>query len=276
MSMRWCNGERVDRIDMDDRGLRYGDGFFTTMRVQQARIVFWPQHRHRLLRASGLLRFPAWSMAQLEQELNRIARAIQQGVLRCQITRLAAQRGDAVPEQARVQRLVWADGEPAPQTIAPLRLGFAQAVLNPQANAPGIKLLARIDHMLAATGAQQRGWDDALMCNAQGEVICSTRANLFVVRKGQLLTPPIQHCGVRGVFRRQIVTRSALPLPLLRKTLRRDDILNADEVFLCNAVRGLMPVASLEDSAWSRFAVCHALGAQWHAQMGLPEVPETC
>jgi 4-amino-4-deoxychorismate lyase len=84
------------------------------------------------------------------------------------------------------------------------------------------------------------------MCSSEGDVVCATAANLFVLRESRWLTPKIDRCGVEGICRGQL-------MPLLdadEARLSVADLETADAVFLCKAVRGILGVARLGERTW--------------------------
>ncbi len=87
--------------------------------------------------------------------------------------------------------------------------------------------------------AQQRGFDEAILLNERGEVTEGTRTNVFVRRGDRLLTPPLASGGLGGVYRAHILATKA---GAYEEVLSVPDLLRADAVYLCNAVRGLNEV----------------------------------
>jgi 4-amino-4-deoxychorismate lyase len=86
-------------------------------------------------------------------------------------------------------------------------------------------------------------------------VVCATAANLFVLQAGRWLTPRIDRCGVDGICRGWAMAMlGAEPARLVDA-----DIDAAEAVFLCNAVRGILPVARLGTRAWPRHPQVDAL-----------------
>jgi para-aminobenzoate synthetase/4-amino-4-deoxychorismate lyase len=90
----------------------------------------------------------------------------------------------------------------------------------------------------------ERGYDEALLVNERGEVTEGTRTNMFVRRDGELVTPPLTSGGLGGVYRAHVL---ATHPEAAEATLHPMDLLRADAVYLCNALRGLREVSvSLE------------------------------
>ena len=84
------------------------------------------------------------------------------------------------------------------------------------------------------------------MRSTEGDVVCATAANLFVLHDGRWVTPRIDRCGVAGVCRAWVLGELAATEVRLDVT----EVETAEAVFLCNAVRGILPVTRLGGRSW--------------------------
>ena len=100
-------------------------------------------------------------------------------------------------------------------------------------------------YIQAARHAAQRGWGDALVLNHEQRIIESSRSNLFVVSNGVLYTPSLDNGCVGGIMR-SVLIRTALDhgIKVYEAALTPQTLLQADELFLTNAVRGIEWVSS--------------------------------
>jgi 4-amino-4-deoxychorismate lyase len=110
----------------------------------------------------------------------------------------------------------------------------------------GLKHCNRLEQVLARGEWDDPAIDEGLMLSTEGDVVCATAANLFVLHAGQWLTPAIDRCGVAGVCRAWVLRSIGAAEARLSVT----DVETADAMVLCNAVRGILPVARLGDRAW--------------------------
>lgn len=85
------------------------------------------------------------------------------------------------------------------------------------------------------------------MRSTDGDVVCATAANLFVLQGDRWVTPAVDRCGIAGVCRRWVIDATGATEARLDVT----DVDAADAVFLCNAVRGILPVARLGERMWA-------------------------
>jgi len=112
---------------------------------------------------------------------------------------------------------------------------------------PRVKSLNYLNNVLAKHEARMRGADEALLLNLSGQVAEAAVANVFVVRAGELATPPGSDGALEGITRLTILEiAGALALPARERSLSRFDLIAADEVFLTGSGAGLVPVRSLD------------------------------
>jgi 4-amino-4-deoxychorismate lyase len=241
------DGAATEVVSARDRGLNYGDGLFETMRLHAGRVCLLARHLARLRAGCTRLALPYPGDAPIEADIACLADTAAEGVVRLVLTRGDGGRGYAPPRAATGRRIVSLHALPpaGPPTLA---LGICSTRLGQSAALGGLKHLGRLEQVLAAAEVDLAGWDEGLMLDASGHVVEATRHNLFYVRGGRVLTPPLDRCGVAGVMRGLVLeTLAALHLPGGEAPLRYDELDEIDEMFLCNAVAGVRPVRRVAD-----------------------------
>lgn len=236
----------VAAIDPGDRGLAYGDGLFETMRVEAGHIPWWDAHLARLSAGAARLRLPSPDAAWLAGEAAALlARAPAAGVLKLVLTRGAGGRGYAPPTAPEPTWLLSAHASPlAPE--GPLVLRWCDTRLALQPALAGLKHLNRLEQVLARAEWDDAGVHEGLMLDTLGRVACATAANVFARVGGRWLTPAVRDCGVAGIARAWVLANAEAA----EAELRPADVETADALFLCNAVRGILPVGRLGERAW--------------------------
>jgi 4-amino-4-deoxychorismate lyase len=111
----------------------------------------------------------------------------------------------------------------------------------------GLKTLNRLESVLArAEWTDTRIWE-GLMRDTDDNIVCGTMSNLFMRRGSRLITPKLDRCGIAGVMRRWVLEQaSGLELAVTEGRLRWEDLRGADEVFMTNAVVGIVPIAVIQ------------------------------
>jgi 4-amino-4-deoxychorismate lyase len=257
------NGEAVaepmQAIAIGDRGLNYGDGLFETMLLKDGAIRFLSRHLARLSSSCTQFGIAYPGDELLERELGEITSAHDDGVVKIVLTRGVGGRGYRPNADTAPTRIIALHDVPTVyNTDIHVRWCDLRLARNPAL--AGMKHLNRLEQVLA-----QREWSDehieeGLMLDYEGELICGTSSNVFIVRGHELVTPDLRFSGVRGVMRGEVMQLAArLKIPLHEEPLWPEDVSGASEVFVTNAVRGIRAVVSLDALAWPRGPVTQTL-----------------
>ncbi len=104
-------------------------------------------------------------------------------------------------------------------------------------------------YTLAAIYRKENGFDDCLLINEKNALVESVSSNLFIVKNKVLFTPPLDDGCVEGIMRKQIIkiSRKLNYKVIDNKSLFPDDLIQADEVFLTNAIRGVSWVVAYKE-----------------------------
>ncbi len=266
----WVDGERAAALPLPDRGLFYGDGLFETLLVVSGRPLLQGLHWQRLQRGMARLGFPEHSLPALEAQLLAACEgSAAEGWhrLRLTVTRGGGEPGYAPAEPAQLRCIIscqpLARDPRIPLPAAELEV--AELSWGSQPALAGIKHLNRLEQVLAAREARERGCDDLVVLGQGGDVISTTSANLFLVRDRWLLTPTLEQAGIAGT-RRQLILEElgeACGLQAEPVALGPADLAAADELFLCNAVIGLRAVSRLAERRWDDWPVTRQLQAAY-------------
>lgn len=248
----WLDGRLQEasaaRIDPADRGLLLGDGLFETIAVRDDRPRHPASHLARLGAGARLLRIPCPDDRAIGDALEAVldANRIGTGSARITLTRGPGPRGLASPPDPHPTLLVTSAVSAAP---SPAARAVVSRIAGRAAGSPlaAIKSLSYLEAILALDEAVARGGDEALLRGRDGRLACATAANLFVVRGGALLTPPVGDGALPGLRRARLVAACGAR----ERGLGADDLRAAEAVFLANSL-GLRPVASLDGDPLSR------------------------
>jgi len=244
----WVNGRRSRAVDCRDRGLQYGDGVFETMRVRGRRVRLLEFHLERLLEGCRRLAIRAPSAAALRREIAARAALHPDAVLKLIVSRGAGERGYRPSGRERATRVLSLDPLPsAARALPAVRVRMCETPIGSNPALAGLKTLNRLESVLARS--EWRGAEvwEGLMRDLDGHVVCGTMSNLFLRRGSTLMTPVLDRCGVAGVMRRWVLGEARnLRLRAWQGRLSWDTIGEAEEVFMTNAVAGIVSVALIE------------------------------
>jgi 4-amino-4-deoxychorismate lyase len=243
----------------DDRGLQYGDGLFETAVLLDGRVRFLDDHLQRLFRGCERLGIQAPDRQTLIDEIAQVSTAANRGVVKIIVSRGASGRGYRPSATAVSTRIVALH----PLLEIPnraLKLRWCDTRLGRNTRLAGIKHLNRLEQVLAQGEWREGEFDEGLMLDTEGELVCATAGNVFAVRDGALITPDLRFCGVQGVMRAQVIkAASKLRIAISEEPLWPHDLDTASEIFITNAVRGIRSATSLDSLQWSDSTVATRL-----------------
>jgi branched-chain amino acid aminotransferase len=254
----WINGEIVApqdaKISVLDHGLLYGDGIFEGMRIYGSKLFRLPDHLHRFATSAKAigLELPG-GLETIEQIVLDTARAFGESEA---YLRLVATRGEGAlgvdPTTCDHPTLICIADRIRLYPPEKLTRGLdmvTASLRRPAADAldPRVKSLNYLNNALAKREARLRGADEALILNHAGLVAEASVANVFVVRRGQVATPPASDGSLEGITRDSIldIARQA-GIPARECSLGRFDLLGADEVFITGSGARIVPIATLD------------------------------
>lgn len=265
----WVDGERASALPLPDRGLDFGDGLFETLLLRAGVPQFQQLHLDRLAAGLEVLAFPDC----LDRALNCLQQAAGQlqqhawSALRLTVTRGSAPRGYAPPVNASPRIIITAAplNQDRSQLSSPVALDWAQMRWSSQPYLAGIKHLNRLEQVLVANQLATLDADELVVLDQQGHVCSVSAGNLFMMKEGQLLTPALETCGIAGTRRRLVLEQlaAAASIRVAEAHISPAQLAEADEVFVCNSIRGLQPVASLGERQWPDHPVCESLHKEY-------------
>lgn len=254
--MLWYDGRLVSRkqirLDPGDRGLLLGDGIFETLLAIDGRIEHLDLHLDRLRNSATMLGIPLpYDAAAMAAGLDALLASggLGQGpaAMRITLTRGPGRRGLLPPDAPQPHLLMTAVAYHPPQEAS-----FSARIVAIRRNEGSplsrIKSLNYLDNVLALQEAVAGGADEALLRNNAGQICGGSRNNLFVVRAGRLITPPIADGVLDGIKRRVILDCARrIGCPVAEESLSPTDLLTVDEAFFSNSLMGIKPVHRIDE-----------------------------
>lgn len=130
---------------------------------------------------------------------------------------------------------------------------LAQEKIRGPGPAAGVKSLSRCFHERLFKKAKKLKCDEAVFCNSRGDVVEGTRTNIFIVAKGAVMTPSLDSGCLPGITRKIVIRcLQKMKMPFRARRVVPADLIDADEVFLTNAVIGVVPVVRLNKKGIGR------------------------
>jgi branched-chain amino acid aminotransferase len=250
---RFCN-ERDAKISVFDHGLLYGDGIFEGIRAYNGRVFKLKEHIDRLFASARaiLLQIPL-SHAQM---MAAVVEACRRNRLRDGYIRLVVTRGPGTlglnPNRCKDPSVIIIAGKIQLYPPELYQKGMELVTVPTTRNLhsalnPAIKSLNYLNNILAKIEANNAGCEEAIMLNAEGFVAECTGDNLFIVKDGQLLTPPLSAGALYGITRQVVMELAAAAgLRVGEPNLTRYDLFNAEECFLTGTGAEVVPIVKID------------------------------
>jgi len=252
--MKFClvNGVQQSQLDIENRGLAYGDGIFTTAKIVNGQVCYLSAHVQRLTLSCKVLGIPVPNTAELTSQLMQVARSYPLAVLKVIITAASGGRGYARAKSDKNDVIIMVHDYPNQYDALALdgiNLGVSKQKIGINPMLSGLKHLNRLEQVLLrqelvslqGKTENNNNIDDLVVTNVNNEVIEAISANLFYWLNNQLYTPNISNSGVNGIMRKTVIEQYP---QVLIKTVTLDDLAKAEGIFICNCVMGIVPVKS--------------------------------
>jgi branched-chain amino acid aminotransferase len=246
LSVVWFNGVFVEgtlRLDAHDRGFLLGDGIFETVAVINHKPLWLDDHVQRMARAATELGLPF----NAEGLFAGLTEVLKKSAAQCEVLRITLSRGKAARglagDGASPSLLITLDEFATQNLFQSCRVKVSQVRRNEFAPSSRLKTLSYIDGIMAAREVAADA-DDALMLNTSGHVASSTVANVFALHGDALITPSLDQGVLPGITRRILLDKK-LGFKPVGRTVSLEDLVRADAVFLCNSLRFIRPVTTL-------------------------------
>jgi branched-chain amino acid aminotransferase len=254
----YLDGKFVDsadaKVSVFDHGLLYGDGVFEGIRLYGGNVFRLEEHLERLeYSAKAIMLEVPLTREQLRWATCETCRqnGLTDAYIRLVITRGPGDLGLApwlcpkpsiiiIASKISLYPQEYYDNGLAIVTVPTRRIG-------PAALPPTIKSLNYLNNILGKLEAKQFGALEAIMLNDQGYVAECTADNVFIVHKGEIVTPPASQGALRGITRSTILAiAKEVGIPLRENDMTRYDVWCADECFLTGSGAEVIPVVKLD------------------------------
>jgi branched-chain amino acid aminotransferase len=254
----YINGTLYDKedakISVYDHGLLYGDGVFEGIRSYGGKVFRLEAHLTRLWESARAIRLEIpITPEQMAEDIRRTlaANGIEDGYVRVVVTRGCGTLGLDPNRCSNPQVIIIADRialYPEELYEKGLEIITVSTVRNhPAAINPRIKSLNYLNNILAKIEGLQAGCIEALMLNHKGEVAECTGDNIFLLRRGKIITPPCEAGILEGITREAVIelAREA-GYEVVETPLTKHDVYIADECFLTGTAAEVVPVVKVD------------------------------
>lgn len=247
----WLDGQLLDanqaKISPFDHGLLTGDGVFETLVARAGEPFAHTRHHQRLQRSATRMGLETPEAGLVLEAMREVLRAneLQHARIRVTVTGGQGPLGSARGHEGQTLLVAASPVPPIAEVAKVITVSYPR---NERGALAGIKTTSYGENVVALSEAKARGCDEAIFGNIAGNLCEGTGTNIFVVRQGQLFTPPLSAGCLAGVTRGIVldlcrdlgiaVEESDLPLGALE---------SVEEAFLTSTLRDVQPIGRIDD-----------------------------
>lgn len=244
--------DNTNFLSETNRGLKYGDAVFETIRVINKKIIFWEDHYLRLMASMRILRMDIpmnFTMEFLEESILKTidANGFALKPVRIRLTVFRNGGGLYIPEDQTVSYII--ESSELSEAFYKLPTDYYEVELfkDHWVNTgilSSLKSANKLINVLAGVFSQENGYQNCLLLNHEKNVVEAINGNIFVVSGKKIKTPPITDGCLNGILRKQLVKIIAKneDLEIDESSISPFELQKADELFITNVIKGIQAV----------------------------------
>ncbi|WP_339624816.1 aminotransferase class IV [uncultured Winogradskyella sp.] len=251
------------KLTTENRGYKYGDALFETLKVVSGKIFFWEDHYFRLMASMRILRMTIpmqYTMEFLEAEILKTVEAnnLLKSVARVRLNVDRGEGGKYLPSNtAEVGFNISAEAHNNPFYTIDTNANCVVDLYKDYFIAPGLLSGLKSNNkalpVIGSVYAKENDLDNCLVLNTNKSVIEALNGNLFLVKGDKIKTPPLEDGCLKGVMRKQILDVLAKDVNLFveEASISPFELQKADELFITNVIKGVVPITQYRKKTYS-------------------------
>ena len=237
-------------VPVNDRGFMYGDGLFETLRVVNGKPFRMAQHLERMTRGADFLKIkPPFTPRELEKIAGQLIEQNQMpdAILRVTLTRGPGTRGYTPNGESRPTVVMSLHAAPSLEKTVEWSLVTSSFRIPASDALSSFKTTSKILHVMARAEAAEKGADEALLINTNGEVAEAASGNLFWVYQDKICTTPTGRGVLPGITRAIVLEIcQILGLQTNKRVIKPEALRNSQGIFVTQSAFGIVPVMSFD------------------------------
>lgn len=250
------------KLTIQNRGYKYGDALFETLKVVNGKIFFWEDHYFRLMASMRILRMDIpmnFTMEFLEVEILKTleANSLLKATARVRLNIDRGEGGKYLPSvEASVNFNIIVESYPHPFYSIEKDQRYEVDLYKDYFMAPGLlsglKSNNKAIQVIGSIYAKENDLDNCLVLNTTKNVIEALNGNVFLVKGDKIKTPPLEDGCLKGVMRKQILELLAKDVNLFveEASISPFELQKADELFVTNVIKGIVPITQYRKKAY--------------------------
>lgn len=245
--------EDKEILTSKNRGLKYGDALFETLRCVNGTLFFWEDHYFRLMASMRMLRMEIpmeFTLEFLEDEIKKtIAKNnLENKAVRVRVTVFRNEGGLYAPETNDISYIIETKLLDSPFYIineSDYEVELFKDYYVNKDMLSNLKTTNKILNVVASVYAKENGYANCLLVNTDKQVVEAINGNLFLVKGDTIKTPPLGDGCLNGMIRKKLmeVVQATDEFQLLEESVSPFELQKADELFITNSIVGIQPIS---------------------------------
>ncbi|AXG70602.1 D-alanine aminotransferase [Kordia sp. SMS9] len=242
--------EETTLLDVENRGIKYGDSLFETLRIVGHKILFWEDHYFRLMESMRILRMEIpmnFTMEFLEAEILNTIKTNDLTNARVRFTVYRGNGGLYMPTSNEIEYVITVNTLTSPFYLlsdATFEVDLYKDFYINKGLLSTLKTNNKVIHVLGSIYAKENALDNCLLVNEDKSVVEALNGNIFLVKDNVIKTPPITDGCLKGILRKQLIEilEKTPNYELKEESISPFEIQKADEFFITNVIKGIVPI----------------------------------
>ena len=257
-------------LSYGNRGLKYGDALFETIRYANGKIFFWEDHYFRLMASMRILRMEIpmeFTLEFLEEQIVKTLEAnnLERDTARIRLTVFRKEGGFYGPKTNDVSWLIECQQLESPFYVFPETQCEVELFKDYFVNKDmlsNLKTTNKILNVVASVFAKENGYDNCLLVNTDKQVVEAINGNLFLVKGNTIKTAPISDGCLDGIIRKKLIdiVSKTEEFELLESSISPFELQKADELFITNSIQGIQSITRYRKKEYNNGVAKNLLG----------------
>ena len=245
------------KLDYNNRGFAYGDSIFDTSKLINGKIQFLEDHYFRLMASMRMLRMEiplSFTLDFFENEISKTLKSCKLENARVKFTVFRNQGGLYTPKNNNVSFLIEVDALNYNLKNKYTVDIFRDFLVNSDILST-LKTNNRIINVLSSIYAKENNLDNCLLINQNKYIVEANNANLFIIIKNKVITPPISDGCIKGIMRKKTIEsiQKLGEFIFEEKSISAFDLQKADSLFLTNSIIGIQAVTNYRKKEYNTY-----------------------
>ncbi|MDX6746995.1 aminotransferase class IV [Polaribacter sp. PL03] len=260
------------KLTTDNRGFKYGDGIFETVKVVNKKVVFWEDHYFRLMASMRMLRMKIpmeFTLEFLEKEILKTVAVLEEVTsYRVRLNVFRKDGGLYTPKTNEIDYLIEAS-ELNYKTKEVYQVDVFKDFYNYSGLLSTVKTNNRMINTLASIYANENDLENCVLLNERKGVVEVTNGNIFVVKDNVVKTPALTEGCIKGIVRSKVIEilSKNKDFTIEETAISPFEIQKADEVFITNAIVGIQAVTKYKKKSFTT-----ELSSKLHANLKVLQI----